>query len=344
MRYQEILGELVLKSGLSHREISRRAEERGTKVSQAYISQLIKGVVPPPSEEVTRVLAEVLNGDADSLIMAAYYDKAPEQIKEKLDKIDDINTFLTENLITLTLFNDMLANKPEQLPPGLRERLSISDETIKKFPKNGTELAYYIDALSINDKIHTLNMFLHDATNNNVAPDEYVELLRTPNFKGKRTGQTFTKQNGKLRMHDKEGNVITETLIHRPTLVRVPLLGTIRAGQPIDRIENIESEMLIDSERIKGREAFALRVQGDSMSGDRIQEGDIVIVVKQEEVQPHEIAVVAINEDYATLKRVKPAGDMCMLIPSNPTMSPELVPCKDVKIIGKVVEVKFFLD
>jgi repressor LexA len=125
-------------------------------------------------------------------------------------------------------------------------------------------------------------------------------------------------------------------------LYKLPVLGSIRAGQTIDRNEN-EDYTLVDPERIRDREAFALRVQGDSMSGDRIQDGDIVIVVKQEEVQPHEIAVVAISGEAATLKRVKPAGDMCMLIPSNPTMSPELVPCKDVKIIGKVIEVKFFL-
>jgi len=134
------------------------------------------------------------------------------------------------------------------------------------------------------------------------------------------------------------------SIYNKNLMTKIPLLGSIRAGQPIDRIEYNEGYTLVDPERIRGREAFALRVQGDSMSGDRIQEGDVVIVVKQEEVQPHEIAVVAIDGDYATLKRVKPAGDMCMLIPSNPTMSPELVPCKDVKIIGKVVEVKFSLE
>lgn len=76
------------------------------------------------------------------------------------------------------------------------------------------------------------------------------------------------------------------------------------------------------------------------MSGDRIHDGDTVIVVVQKEVSPTDIAVVAVNGDYATLKRVKCQNEMCMLVPSNPAMEPSLVPARDVNIIGKVVQVR----
>lgn len=125
-------------------------------------------------------------------------------------------------------------------------------------------------------------------------------------------------------------------------MVSIPVLGCVQAGQPIEMVENIEGFTLVDPNVLRGKEGFALRVKGDSMIGDRIQDGDIVIVSKQEEVHPHEIAVVAVNGHQATLKRVKRHGNMCMLIPSNPTMEPQLIPAKDVHIIGKVVEVKFW--
>ncbi|MFS0820792.1 S24 family peptidase [Bacillus sp. 1P02SD] len=126
------------------------------------------------------------------------------------------------------------------------------------------------------------------------------------------------------------------------SMLKIPVLGSIQAGQPIEMIESLAEYTLVDPNVLRGKEGFALRVKGDSMIGDRIHDGDVVVVAKQEEVHPHEIAVVAINGDHATLKRVKRHGHMCMLIPSNPSMEPQLIPAKDVHILGKVVEVKFW--
>lgn len=131
------------------------------------------------------------------------------------------------------------------------------------------------------------------------------------------------------------------------------VLNSIRAGQKLMTLsEHIEHASAspgmaaeitsVKPELLQGKEGFALRVKDDSMSGDRIQAGDVVAVAKQDDVQPNEIAVVAIGGEEATLRRVKREGNMCMLIPSNPSMSPDLVPCKKITIIGKVVEVKFW--
>jgi SOS regulatory protein LexA len=125
-------------------------------------------------------------------------------------------------------------------------------------------------------------------------------------------------------------------------MIPVPILGCIQAGSPIEMIEHNEGFTLVDPNILSGKQGFALRVKGDSMIGDRIHEGDTVICTKETEVLSNEIAVVAINGDHATLKRVKLHGDMCMLVPSNPAMEPQLVPAKDVHILGKVVEVKFW--
>ncbi|MGD6832541.1 LexA family protein [Sutcliffiella halmapala] len=167
---------------------------------------------------------------------------------------------------------------------------------------------------------------------------EFWNALGESLNKGK-TDNFYNPQENKTNHYAKE-----PVAYYADSMVKVPLLGNIQAGQPIEMIENNEGYTLVDPHTLNGKQGFALRVKGDSMIGDRIHEGDIVIVAKQEEVHPHEIAVVAVNGDYATLKRVKRHGDMCMLIPSNPTMEPQLVSAKDVYIIGKVVEVKFWVN
>lgn len=137
-----------------------------------------------------------------------------------------------------------------------------------------------------------------------------------------------------------QGLIKNNTQDSQDNLVKIPLLGQISAGQPIDRIEYIEGYELVESETLRGRQSFSLRVKGDSMIGDGIFNGDTVIVVEQNEVTSSDIAVVAVNGYEATLKRVKCEKEMCMLIPSNSLMQPILVPAKEVKILGKVIQAR----
>lgn len=125
-------------------------------------------------------------------------------------------------------------------------------------------------------------------------------------------------------------------------MVKLPILGTIRAGEPIDMLENIEGYELVEPELLRGREGFVLKVKGNSMSGDYIFDGYKVVVVLQEEVSPSDIAVVAVNGNEATLKRVKCQGEMCVLSSSNPQFEPMIYPADQVHIIGKVV--RFWKD
>jgi repressor LexA len=123
-------------------------------------------------------------------------------------------------------------------------------------------------------------------------------------------------------------------------ILQIPLLGSIAAGTPIDRIELAEDIEYIDKSIVRNNEAFALRVKGDSMIGDHITEGDVVICISTKEVHSSDIAVVAVDGDLATLKRVKCQEGICMLIPSNPRLEPTLVPANKVEILGKVVEIR----
>lgn len=123
------------------------------------------------------------------------------------------------------------------------------------------------------------------------------------------------------------------------TMIKIPILGTVRAGEPILMSDYTEGFELVEPEVLRGRKGFVLRVKGDSMIGDRIYDGDLVVVICQEEVEPSEIAVVAVNGDEATLKRVKCHNGVCVLVSSNTEYEPMIYPSSEVHILGKVVRI-----
>lgn len=121
----------------------------------------------------------------------------------------------------------------------------------------------------------------------------------------------------------------------------IPVVGAIAAGQPITASEYIESYEYVDEDSSVD---FCLRVRGDSMKNARIHDGDIVYVRKQSDVDSGEIAVVLINDEDATLKRVIKDEKGVVLMPENPDYSPMIFrksDMKNVKILGKVMAVKF---
>jgi repressor LexA len=96
---------------------------------------------------------------------------------------------------------------------------------------------------------------------------------------------------------------------------RLPLLGLIAAGEPIEALENAES-ISVPTPFIHP-DNFVLQVKGDSMVGDHIQDGDYIIVRKTAEANPGQIVVALINGE-ATLKRYQPTNGHVELHPRNP--------------------------
>lgn len=125
---------------------------------------------------------------------------------------------------------------------------------------------------------------------------------------------------------------------------KIPVLGRVVAGIPIEAIEEILDYEEIDESLARTGEFFALQVKGDSME-PRMLEGDVVIVRKQESVNSGDIAIVLVNGDEATVKRVRILDSGLMLIPFNSkyvpwTYTAEEVESRPVQIIGKVVELR----
>lgn len=128
---------------------------------------------------------------------------------------------------------------------------------------------------------------------------------------------------------------------HRGSRSReVPVLGRIAAGAPLLAEENREGSVPIDGAWLqsKGEDLFALRVRGESMVNAHIVEGDLVLVRKQETVEPGDI-VVALLDNEATVKRFARQGDAIVLRAEHPTLPPIVIQPgeREVKILGKVV-------
>jgi repressor LexA len=127
----------------------------------------------------------------------------------------------------------------------------------------------------------------------------------------------------------------------QPRLMRIPVVGRIAAGLPIEAIED-PSEFVELSAGSVADDCFALRVRGTSMIEDHIDDGDVVVVRPQHSVDNGDIAVAIVNDATenggATLKRFYLEGDTVRLQPRNPAMQPIIVPADQVEVRGKVVK------
>ena len=126
--------------------------------------------------------------------------------------------------------------------------------------------------------------------------------------------------------------------------VKIPVLGNVSAGIPVEAIEDIIDYEEITEEMNKTGEFFALRINGDSME-PKFSIGDVVIVKKQEDAESGDVVIVTINGNDATCKRLKKYNDNLVLISSNPKYEPMIYTSDDVKnkpisILGKVVELR----
>lgn len=117
----------------------------------------------------------------------------------------------------------------------------------------------------------------------------------------------------------------------------VPLVGNVSAGKGILAIENIEGEFPLPQDIFIGNDLYMLRVDGDSMIGAGIADGDFVIVHSQSTADINEI-VVALWQDKATVKRLRATYPNLILHPENDEMEDIVItPDETPTIIGKVV-------
>ena len=142
-------------------------------------------------------------------------------------------------------------------------------------------------------------------------------------------------------------NVSTDHLLgkNKKKGVLIPVLGYVRAGIPMDAVEEILDYEEISEEMASQGEYFALSIKGDSME-PRICEGDVVIVKKQSDIDSGSLAVILINGTDATVKKIIKKGTSLTLVPYNVNKYETIIydqieiDTLPVEIIGKVVELR----
>jgi repressor LexA len=119
--------------------------------------------------------------------------------------------------------------------------------------------------------------------------------------------------------------------------VTIPVLGRIAAGTPIEAIQNKVSEVPVPGGMIGRGDHYALEVTGDSMINAGILDGDTVIIQEVDTANTGEIIVALVDNEEATLKRLRRRGDSIALEAANPAYETRLYGSDRVKVQGKLV-------
>ncbi len=122
-----------------------------------------------------------------------------------------------------------------------------------------------------------------------------------------------------------------------PAMLEIPLLGTITAGRPIERVEDNET-IKVPANMVR-KDTYALKVTGHSMIDDNIQDGDIIIVEKRQSAENGQSVVALINNEQVTLKKFYIEADGIRLQPANPDMEAILLKNEEVEVLGVVTGV-----
>jgi len=134
----------------------------------------------------------------------------------------------------------------------------------------------------------------------------------------------------------------------RPTMVRIPIVGRIAAGEPIEALEQHDDFLELGIGTVPDG-CYALQVKGKSMIEDLIDDGDLVVIRPQDTANNGDIVVALLmsqgpsTEGVATLKRIYRERDQIRLQPANAAMQPIFVDPDQVRVRGKVVSVHRYL-
>lgn len=119
--------------------------------------------------------------------------------------------------------------------------------------------------------------------------------------------------------------------------VAIPVMGRIAAGTPISAIQDRSHTVSMPADMLGGGEHFALEVRGDSMIEAGILDGDTVVIRKQDTANTGDIIVALIDDEEATLKRLRKRGSSIALEAANPAYETRVLGPDRVKIQGRLV-------
>jgi repressor LexA len=206
-----------------------------------------------------------------------------------------------------------------------------------------------IDSKPITKRQKQVLDFIKDYINENNYAPSVRDIMNHFDFKSPRGAHkhiiTLEEKGYLIRKGVSRGIVLTskagaEFHSHRA----IPIVGKIAAGEAIEAIENITEAVPFAANFLEdSNEYFALQVQGDSMIEMHIQSKDYALILKQENAKDGDVIVALIDDNYATLKKLKKVSkDEIHLIPENKDMEIIKVKPKQLKIQGKLVGIMRF--
>jgi repressor LexA len=184
--------------------------------------------------------------------------------------------------------------------------------------------------------------FLESFVTRNGYSPSFEEIARGLDLKSLATVHkhiTNLEKKGLLdRVHNRSRSIdVVPAGTRTRTSERLPLMGRIAAGLPLEASENAESISLHDV--VGNKDVFALEVRGDSMRDEHIVSGDYVLVERTRTARQGEIVVALVRGSETTLKRWYLEGAQVRLQPANLEMEPIFVPAAQVAIQGRVLGV-----
>jgi repressor LexA len=197
------------------------------------------------------------------------------------------------------------------------------------------------DALDLRSKsgIHRLIMALEERGFIRRLPNRAraLEVIRMPETNG-----PATATRGRFNPSVIEGNLgkvrpRAENEDAAPRMVIVPMMGRIAAGTPISAIQNRSHTIPFPPDMLGPGDHFALEVRGDSMVEAGILDGDTVLIRKQDTADTGDIVVALIDDEEATLKRLRRRGSSIALEAANPAYETRVLGPDRVKIQGRLV-------
>ena len=227
----------------------------------------------------------------------------------------------------------MLTKKQSELLRFINERLKESG-----VPPSFDEMK---DALGLRSKsgIHRLIIALEERSFIRRLPNRAraLEVLRLPSSstpsggRGRFSPSVIEGNLGKLRP---AGGALEDEGM-RP--VSIPVMGRIAAGTPISAIQTRSHTITMPPEMLTGGDHFALEVRGDSMIEAGIFDNDMVIIRKQDTAETGDIVVALVDEEEATLKRLRKRGASIALEAANPAYETRIFGPDRVRIQGRLV-------
>lgn len=187
-------------------------------------------------------------------------------------------------------------------------------------------------------KLDEVLAFINRYTDENGFPPTVRDMCRELGIKSTATAYDYVNRLKAMGLLNKAENKKRAVVPVSTGSVRVPLVGTVTAGQPIFAAENYEGYYSLPASEFSGDDLFMLTVQGDSMIEAGIYSGDKIVVRKQDGAENGDIVVAMFDDgisEGATVKRFYRRGGKFILHPENAALSDYVL--DEVTILGKVI-------